>query len=81
MFFIRVGGSTIRERDRRLLEATAMRILRWSGGLSVVEHRTNFVIRQFMKIKCQTDGPREARLRWYGHIGRREPSHILKTVL
>ena len=62
------------------MESTEMRMLRWIGGISLHEHRTNDDIRRFMKVKKITDRAREARLRWYGHVMRREQDNILKRV-
>ena len=55
-------------------------MLRWLGGISLHEHRMNDDIRRFMNITSITVRAREARLRWYGHVMRREPDHILKAV-
>ena len=70
----------LKKEDERLLEATEMRMLRWIGGISLHEHRMNEDIRRFLKIKCITDRAREARLRWYGHVMRRDQENILRRV-
>ena len=36
--------------DERILESVEMRMLRWIGGISLHEHRTNDDIRRFMKV-------------------------------
>ena len=55
-------------------------MLRWLPGISLHEHGMNDDLRRFMNIASITVRAREARLRWYGHVMRREPDHILKAV-
>ena len=64
------------------MEATEMKMLRWFGGIRLYlhEHRMNDDIRRFMNIASITERARAARLRWYGHVMRREPDHMLKAV-
>ena len=70
----------LKRAEERILESTEMRMLRWIGGISLYEHRTNDDIRRWMKVKKITDRAREARLRWYGHVMRREQDNILRKV-
>ena len=68
--------------DKRLpvLKAMGIRMLRWVGEIYLYELRMNNDIRRFMKMTCITKRAREARLRWYGHVIRRETSNFPKTV-
>ena len=62
----------LRRSEERLLESTEMRMLRWICGVSLLEHRTNEDIRKFTKTANISEKAREARLRWMGHVMRRE---------
>ena len=70
----------LRRAEERMLECAEMRMLRWLSGISLYEHRTNEDIRRFLKVRKITARAREARLRWHGHVMRREEEEILKTV-
>ena len=70
----------LKRANERILESVEMRMLRWIGGISLHEHRTNDDIRRFMKVTKITLRAREARLRWHGHVMRRRPEEHLKSV-
>ena len=70
----------LKRSEERLLDSTEMRMLRWICGVSLHEHRTNDDIRKFAKVRNIKDKAREARLRWLGHIMRREEDNTLKKV-
>ena len=71
----------LRRSEERLLESTEMRMLRWICGVSLLEHRTNEDIRKFTKTANISEKAREARLRWMGHVMRREEENSLKKTL
>jgi len=63
------------------LERTEMRMLRWILGLTLRDRKRNDDIRRILGVVCITDKVREARLRWYGHVQRREEDSCVKRIL
>ena len=49
-----------------------MRMLWWILGVSLKDKTTNEVIKKALGVARITDKMQEARLRWYGHVMRRE---------
>ena len=72
---------TLRRREEERLERTEMRMLRWILGLTLEDRKRNDDIRRVIGVACITDKVREARLRWYGHIQRREEDDGVKRIL
>ena len=71
----------LRVKEEMLLERTEMRMLRWIKGISLLEKYTSEEIRKacgIIEIKLKV---REARMRWYGHVFRREEDHDLRRVV
>jgi len=56
-------------------------MLRWIFGLTPNERKRNDDVRRIIGVACITDKVREARLRWYGHIQRREEVDCVKRIL
>jgi len=67
---------TLRRREEERLVRTEMRMLRWI--LRLKDRKRNDDIRRITGVACITDKVREARLRWYGHIQRREEDDCVK---
>jgi len=63
---------TLRRCEEEHLDRTEMRILRWILGLTLKDKKRNDDIRHITGVACITEKVREARLRWYGHVQRRE---------
>jgi len=72
---------TLRRREEGRLERTEMRMLSWILGLTLKDRKMNDDIRRIIGVACITDKVREARLRWYGHIRRREEDDCVKQIL
>jgi len=72
---------TLRRRKEERLERTEMRMLRWILGLTLRDRKRNDDIRRTLRVACITDKVREARLRWYGHVQRREEDDCVKRIL
>jgi hypothetical protein len=68
-------------RDERRLHATAMRMLRLMCGVTRMDKIRNEYIRGSLKEALVTEKMRRNRLTWYGHIMRRNESHITKRVM
>jgi len=58
-----------------------MRMLRWMLGITLKDRKRNVDIRHAFGVSCITDKIRESRLRWYGHVQRREDDHCIKRIL
>ena len=72
---------TLRKKEEELLERTEMRMLRWIMGVSLKDHRRNEDIRKTVGVANITDKVREARLRWYGHVRRREEHASIRRIM
>ncbi|XP_063385560.1 uncharacterized protein LOC134673382 [Cydia fagiglandana] len=63
------------------MHVTEMRMLRWSGGVTLLDKIRNDFIRGSFKVAPISDKLKENRLRWYGHILRRPEDHMVKIAL
>ena len=66
--------------DEDLLSRTEMRMLRWIIGVSRLDRIPNDEIRERCGVRDIRDKAREARLRWYGHVMRRDRDEAVKKV-
>ncbi|EYC25364.1 hypothetical protein Y032_0012g1845 [Ancylostoma ceylanicum] len=57
-----------------------MRTLRWSMGVTLKDKVPNEVVRSTVGVAPVTV-KREPRLRWFGHVCRREDESVAKTAL
>ena len=60
---------------------TKMRMLRWIQGVSLRDHIRNEEIRGAATVQPITTHLMQKRLRWYGHVRRRDECHTTRTVL
>ena len=58
-----------------------MRMLRWILGVSLKDKKRNQVIRKTLWVACVADKIQEARLRWHGHVMRREDENCMKRIM
>ena len=58
-----------------------LRILRFSMGVTRLDRIRKEHIRGTAYVRRFGEKMREARLRWYGHVLRRDESHVEKRVL
>lgn len=70
-----------KERDERRVHATEMRMLRWMCGVTRMDKIRNEYIRGSLKVAPVTEKMRSNRLAWYGHVMRREESHVTRKVM
>ena len=66
--------------DENAMSTAEMKILRWSCGVTRKDKIRNREIRKRMKIAPIKDVMRSNRLRWYGHISRRDENHVCRTI-
>jgi len=57
-----------------------MRMLRWSLGLTRLDHVTNSDTRIRLKVAPITEKMRQARLRWFDHMMRRDEQSVVRTA-
>ena len=72
---------TMKTKDDMLMNKTEMRMLRWIQGVSLRDHTRNEEIREAATVQPITTHLMQKRLRWYGHVRRRNESHMTRTVL
>ena len=72
---------TMKKKDEMLMNKTEMRMLRWMQGVSLREHKRNEEITEAATFQPITTHLMQKRLRWYGHVRRRDESHTTRTVL
>ncbi len=71
----------LRKKEEMLLERTEMRMLRWILGITLKDRKRNEDIRQMTGVINISEKIREARLRWFGHIVRRDEDNIIKRAM
>jgi len=75
-------ASTLTRREEGLLESTEMRMLQWILGVSLRDKKRIEVIRKKLGVASIThDKIREARMRWYGHVMRKEVENCVKRIM
>jgi Reverse transcriptase (RNA-dependent DNA polymerase) len=71
---------SLSKKEEKMIAVAEMRMLRWMSGISLMEHIRNEAVREKLKIRAIQDKMREQRLRWYGHVRRREPGYVGRRV-
>ena len=56
-------------------------MLRWTSGLTLLDRVRNEDVRKRMGVATLAEKTRENRLRWYGHVLRREQSSVARRSL
>jgi hypothetical protein len=69
----------VRAGDVLGLERAQMRMLRWMGGVSRLERRTNESVRASFGLEPIEEVLRRTRLRWFGHVERRGPGELIRV--
>ena len=63
------------------LNRAEMRMIRWMCGVSLRDRKTSAELRQKMGVEAIADVVRRGRLRWYGHVVRKEENDWVKKVM
>ena len=63
------------------MDAAEIKMLRWSLGVTRRDMLRNRVVRDRLKVGVLSQKIKESRLRWYGHVERREEDYVGKRVL
>ena len=69
------------KKQERELEVTEMRMLRWTLGLTKLDRERNENVRERLGVEEISRKIRESRLRWFGHVERRDTEYVGKRVL
>ncbi|KAK3537842.1 hypothetical protein QTP70_019862 [Hemibagrus guttatus] len=72
---------SLRKRQESELEVAELKILRFSLGVTRLDRIRNEYIRGTAHVGRLGDKVREARLRWFGHVQRRESEYIGRRML
>ena len=63
------------------MEVAELKMVRWALGVTRKDKIRNEYMRGTAKIANLGDKLRNARLRWYGHVKRREEGYVGKTMM
>ncbi|MCJ8729789.1 hypothetical protein PDJAM_G00110470 [Pangasius djambal] len=72
---------SLRKRQESELEVAELKMLRFSLGVTRLDRIRNEYIIGTAHVGCLGDKVREARLRWFGHVQRRESEYIGRRML
>ena len=71
----------IRKKEERKLHTTEMRMLRWARGKTRLDHVRNVDIWKEARMYPMAKFLREKRLRWFGHVQRRNKDDATRKIL
>ena len=63
------------------LEVTEMKMCRWACGHTLRDHVRNENIKERLKVESIAERCRKARLRWFGHVKRRDQDYVGRQTL
>ena len=66
--------------DIRKIQRSEMRMLRWMTGVSLGVRKSNECVRSMLAIDDITEVMRRNRLRWFGHVERRDELFWIKRI-
>ena len=66
--------------DIRKMQRSEMRMLRWMAGVSLSESKSNECVRSMLAIDDIAEVMRRNRLRWFGHVERRDELCWIKRI-
>ena len=71
----------LRKQEEQRLHTTEMKMLRWSQGKTRKDRIKNETIRGIARVTPIKSVLAKKRLSWYGHVMRREETHITRSTL
>ena len=71
----------VTQRQVQKIDVTELKMVRWALGVTRVDKIQNRYIRGTAKIAKLGDKLRSGRLRWYGHVRRRDTEYVGRRVL
>ena len=72
---------SVKKAHERKLNLVEMRMLRWMCGISKVDRVRNERIREIAKVRDISAKVQERRLKWYGHVMRREDGYVGRRAM
>ncbi|XP_047495895.1 uncharacterized protein LOC125043701 [Penaeus chinensis] len=69
------------KKEERILEATEMRMLRRIKGVTLRERERSTDVKRELGVSDINEKVKEIRMRWYGHVKRREEGHAAKVAM
>ena len=77
----RMETMAVTERQVGKMEVAELKIMRWAMGVTRKDNIRNEYVRETAKISKLGDKLRNARLRWYGYVKRREKDYMGKRMM
>ena len=75
-------AAALQKIEKNKLDVTGMKMLRWMSGVTRRDKLRNRYIRGSARVTEVSKKVQEARLRWYGHLERREgEGHVAREVM
>ena len=71
----------VKKAHEKKLDVAEMRMLRWMSGVTKMDRIRNERIRGTTKVGEISKEVQESRLKWYGHVSRREDEYVGKRVM
>ena len=71
----------VKKAHEKKLDVAEMRMLRWTSGVTKLDRIRNERIRGTTKLVEIPKKVQESRLKWYGHVLRREDEYVGKRVM
>ena len=76
-----VETRAVKKAQEKMLDVGEMRMLRWMSGVTKLDRIRNERIRGTTKVGEISKNVQESRLKWYGHVLRREDEYVGKRVM
>ena len=74
-------AAPLKKTEGRKLDMAEMKMLRWMCGVIRMDRVKNEQVRGSVKVSEASLRVQEARLRWYGHLLRRNEQHVTREVM
>ena len=71
----------VKKTQEKKLDVAEMRMLRWMSGVTKLDRIRNEIIRGTTKVGDISKKVQESRLKWYGHVLRKEDEYVAKRVM
>ena len=68
-------------KDEKRMATTEIRMVRWTMGVSLLEHLRNEEILEEARVEPIAMVMRRRRLEWFGHVKRRDETENIRAVV